>query len=228
MSANKDVLAPAVWEALVELEGKDPAKGIDEDFEKLAYPELLEFKVGKLLKPTFYTLSRKCAKEGRDAAWLAAGMCNLAEHWSTGQCLEGCSEFWGGEECECKCATKTGFYEAGGATHKAVAKWLKERFTPSKCQPYTYADENYLSECFHAALLKFAPKRIAFRKTMNARIAMAILAWNEGMARDIRNVHIRKNIRESEFHKRAGVVRRLEKPTFYWKIDVAALMGLFW
>jgi len=228
-SWNKPPLVKNVWELLCDWEGKDPSHCAEEEFERLAFPELKDNKVGGCLKPSFYRLAGECAKKGLDEHHLSAGMHNIADHLAQNGGCENCRKFWG-ESCpnvSCPGSHK-GYYPFGGKTHTAFRAWLENRFTPASCKPYITADENYLSECFHAALLKYAPKRIAWGRSMKARLAMAILQWNEACHRGVKNVHLRKNFRANEFHKRAGCVRRLEEAEGLWKKDCALGMGLFY
>jgi hypothetical protein len=223
---NKAPLVKTVWGILVKHYGKDPTKGEEGDFGKLAYPEIFKWELVSKLRSSFFTLCGKAAAENRDGNWLSEAMQQIPEHWAEGPCT-GCAPFWG-DTCPCHAfpALHGGKYAKGGATHLAIRKFFRERFTPKKMQPFTYADANYLSECFHAALLRWAPKRICFTTSMDARVGMATLDWNENAMRPIRGVYRRK-IRATEFHKRTGCSRRLVAKTSYWKYDIALNMGFY-
>jgi hypothetical protein len=90
---------------------------------------------------------------------------------------------------------------------------------------YTRARENYLSESFHSLINKCASKRIHFLQSHGARIACAILDWNENRSRQclkVVEVCASDNIvRNQPPHKRI-----LSDKTYNWKNDVKQLLSL--
>ncbi|CAI5459645.1 unnamed protein product [Closterium sp. Yama58-4] len=102
---------------------------------------------------------------------------------------------WAGDHSGCgqsgrisRCVTEgwgieTAIYEKGSETHKAVQDWLAKRCGPDKVKSLVHGAPSSINESFHSIILKYAPKRIRFQGSFEARVALAVLHWNNSMDR---------------------------------------------
>ncbi|CAI5462982.1 unnamed protein product [Closterium sp. Yama58-4] len=105
-----------------------------------------------------------------------------ANHWAGDH--SGCGH--GGRTSRCvteKWGNETAIYEKGSETHKAVQDWLAKRCGPDKVKSFVHGASSSINESFHSVILKYAPKRIRFRGSFEARMALAVLHWNNSMDR---------------------------------------------
>ncbi|CAI5469756.1 unnamed protein product [Closterium sp. Yama58-4] len=103
---------------------------------------------------------------------------------------------WAGDHSECgrngsippRCVTEKwgrecALYEPGSETHKAVLAWFKKRLSPDKVKPYVHGANSSINESFHSLIIKYAAKRIRFKGSLEARVGLAVLHWNNSMDR---------------------------------------------
>ncbi|GJP79161.1 hypothetical protein CLOP_g9403 [Closterium sp. NIES-67] len=113
-------------------------------------------------------------------------LCLCADHWvgdhsrcgaragATPKCV---SENWGPE-----CA----IYERNSATHLAVRDWCRRNFSIAKVACIVEGATSSMNDSFHSLILKYAPKGNRFQGSYDARVALAVIHWNNCMDRIVR------------------------------------------
>jgi hypothetical protein len=222
--AKKAEVIDIVWQQLVDFSGTDATRDT-EPLQVWKHPELHaeDVDLGSLLRPTVHTVAGACKG---DATWMSAALINVANHWC-GDCSM-CAKYWGADApCQKHPELHKRYYAVGGKTHKAVLEWLTKRFSVKNCEDLRFADENYLVETYHRALLKWCPKTIHYPKSHRARILMAAMDWNENaVGRPIVSVKPRAKVSSNCFRTRSGTNRVLAPKTREWKRLIAHHMGI--
>ncbi|KAL3694028.1 hypothetical protein R1sor_007679 [Riccia sorocarpa] len=187
----------------------------------LKYPELAANDIAYKLKSWIYTCAKNAAVRGDTTPQLLTlDIHNASDHWAGDHST--CRTLPGNR----KCVMENWNYEtqrkypAGGETHKAVKDFLRKYITESKMKFYIRARENFMSETFHSVINKFATKRIHFDASHTARLACAVLDWNENIRREVRAVYNRTS-NDTAVRHRARTNRVLVDRTTVWKAQLA-------
>ncbi|CAI5470223.1 unnamed protein product [Closterium sp. Yama58-4] len=142
------------------------------------------------------------------------------------------AEHWAGDHSRCarhgivpRCVAdgwgpKSAVYEYGGTTHLAFRSWLRKHYSAEKMQPFVLGASSWLNESFHSVICKYAPKRVHFRGSMEARIALSILHWNNTVERLVLRHIIR--IRRATRVRRGKKDRVLGPMNWQWTQDIFA------
>jgi hypothetical protein len=210
----------AAFTWLVQVHGVERPDGYqDEQPNVVKYPGAAE--VEACLKPTVYRCASKC---GGNAEWLLGALRNCAEHWAGDHSK--CKEFW--PECDCSKRPELhkGKYAKDSATHDAVKKFFRKFLPLSEVKKLVHCGENYMCECFHAYLLRWAPKRLHLPFLYEPMNYCAAMDWNENQAREVTGVYRRKRATSNAVRNRSGVTRRTVPKTWEWKLRVARDMGI--
>ena len=96
--------------------------------------------------------------------------------------------------------------------------WTGTCCTRARLVFYTRFRNQSRQESIHRVLLKFAPKLKFFRQTMDARIAMCVLHWNENVDRPVLRVRRRA---PSEGKSRGKYHIDQGPPTLRWREQLA-------
>ncbi|CAI5483995.1 unnamed protein product [Closterium sp. Yama58-4] len=170
----------------------------------------------------FHHVMTRCAtlaKEGRPMSPgdVADELALSAEHWAGdhSRCarhgiIPRCvADSWGPESA---------VYEHGGTTHLAFREWLSKHCSAGKMQPFVLGASSWVNESFHSVICKYAPKRIHFRGSMEARIALSILHWNNTVERLVRRHIVR--LRRATRVRRGKKGRVLGPMNWQWTKDI--------
>ncbi|CAI5470341.1 unnamed protein product [Closterium sp. Yama58-4] len=109
-----------------------------------------------------------------------------------------CADHWAGLHAGCdrgdvpprcvrdKWGEESAIYPPGSQTHIDLKKWLQKHCSEEAMRPYVLGAGSWLNESFHSLICKYAPKRVRFLGSMEARIALAVLHWNNTVTRVVR------------------------------------------
>ncbi|GJP36561.1 hypothetical protein CLOM_g21055 [Closterium sp. NIES-68] len=144
----------------------------------------------------------------------------------------GCAaDHWAGDHSRCqrpgttppRCISKgwgeeSAIYAKGSAAHKAVSAWFEKRLGPAQVAPFIRGANSSLNESFHSLVCKYAPKRLRFRGSMVARVALAVLHWNSCVDRLVNGYCIR--VRRATRVQRGSAVRILGPMDWSWVEEI--------
>ncbi|CAI6010590.1 unnamed protein product [Closterium sp. NIES-65] len=148
---------------------------------------------------------------------VAAELALAADHWAGlhGGCARGdvlprcVKDNWGPESA---------VYEPDSETHKAVKEWLATHCSAEQMRPYVLGAGSWLNKSFHSLICKYAPKRVRFLGSMEARIALAVLHWNNTVERVVKAYKTR--LRKATRVKRGKKDRVLGPMDWTWVDDI--------
>ncbi|CAI5524255.1 unnamed protein product [Closterium sp. Naga37s-1] len=200
---------------------REELEGVEND--DLAMDDLVEeVTVGQRFSVHFHHVMVRNATLARlglpmSAEDVAAELALAADHWAglhagcaRGDVLPRCvKDNWGPESA---------VYEPDSETHKAVKEWLATHCSAEQMRPYVLGAGSWLNESFHSLICKYAPKRVRFLGSMEARIALAVLHWNNTVERVVKAYKTR--LRKATRVRRGKKDRVLGPMDWTWVDDI--------